>query len=120
MTLYRNDKPKFYKQIFKRKSVENYFQSIFYHLDLLPVSDERHQIFNELKKLFNKKNWLAFYALALPQVEGLFSEMVLSLNPRSTAIRKALPDKVRVVRPDYYLRDRKSTRLNSSHVRISY
>jgi len=103
MTLYRNDKPKFYKQIFKRKSVENYFQSIFYHLDLLPVSDERHQIFNELKKLFNKKNWLAFYALALPQVEGLFSEMVLSLNPRSTAIRKALPDKVRVVRPDYYL-----------------
>lgn len=103
--LYKNNKASFYKKLFKYKSSEEYFTRIFFNLDHLPLKHDRNDIFVELRKLFNQRKWLSFYALALPQVEGLFSEMILSANPKSAAITKALSDKVRTVRPDYMLSD---------------
>tara|TARA_A100000171_G_C2138699_1_gene152693 strand:+ start:3512 stop:5278 length:1767 start_codon:yes stop_codon:yes gene_type:complete len=101
--LYKHDKEKFYRVLFKRKSRDEIFESIFFNLEHIPLTKDRKPIFHELKKLFTGRKWLAFYALALPQVEGLFAEMVLSINPKSGVISKALPDKVKLVRSDYGL-----------------
>lgn len=102
--LYTKNKRLFYKKIFKIKKPSEIFDDIYYNLTLLPVSPERYLIFKELQRLFKTRKWLSFYALALPQVEGFFTEMIKSSAP-SANISGALPDKVEKVRPDYLLSD---------------
>ncbi|OEK01173.1 hypothetical protein BFP97_06455 [Roseivirga sp. 4D4] len=103
--LYQENKEQFYKEYFKLRPLEKIFEGMCSNFEYLPMTNNRSHIFEELRAVFKKKQWLAFYALALPQVEGVFAEMVKSANPRSGVITKALSDKVRSVRPDYELSD---------------
>lgn len=61
-------------------------------LNLVPVVKDRKDIFVEMEELFLKKKWYGFYALALPQIEGIFSEMVEIIEKKQSF--SALPDKV--------------------------
>lgn len=102
--LYSRNKAKFYKFLFKRRTKTKLFESIASNLEHIPLRSDRTEIFRELKHLFNGKRWLSFYALALPQVEGLFAEMVVAANPDKTT-NNSLSDKVKAVRPDFSLSD---------------
>lgn len=75
----------------------------------LPIVNERHKVFVELRKLFRNRNWYGFYALALPQIEGIFSEMIDASNPKGKRTG-ALTDKVQQIRPFY----------DSSHYSFDY
>lgn len=97
--LYKEDRKAFYAELFLTKSPKEIFKNISFYTEHLPKPENRKNIFWELKKLFDEQSWLAFYALALPQVEGLFSEMIQSFDPKSSSLHKSLPDKVRSVRP---------------------
>jgi hypothetical protein len=66
----------------------------------LPILNGRYQIFVELRKLFNTQRWYGFYSLALPQIEGIFAEMIQASKP-SGKVTGALTDKVQQVRPFY-------------------
>jgi len=95
--LYATNKEEFYKQLFVIKPIPQIFQSIEFHLRFVPLQHDRKAIFIELKLLFNNEQWMAFYALALPQVEGLFTDMVELVNPDKK--QKSLPLKVKLIRP---------------------
>jgi hypothetical protein len=97
--LYASNKTLFYRRLFKRHQPLALSQELDYYLSYLPLANDRKPIFNELSKLFKAKRWIGFYSLALTQIEGLFSEMYLILNPAIEFTRKALPDKVEFARP---------------------
>ena len=63
-----------------------------------PLIKKRKDIFDELKLLFQHRHWYGFYALAIPQVEGIFSEISLLINEKNKT-SGSLPDKVSLVRP---------------------
>ena len=96
--LYINDRAKFYNQYFKHRNAEDIFENINNYLSDLVLENNRSQIFNELKQVFKDEKWYSFYALALPQVEGLFNEM-----QRSTDLSRSkfagLSQKVNSIRP---------------------
>lgn len=96
--LYTNNKQAFYKMLLKRHKPAQIWQELHYNLLHLPLKEDRSPIFKELETLFKTKRWIGFYALALTQVEGLFSEMYLILNPMSAGTNKALSDKVEYAR----------------------
>ena len=100
---YHTNKQKFYKIYFNRKSVKECFIQIQEYLTKLEILRKRIVICNELEKLYKSKKWIGFYALALPQIEGLFSEMCSILFNDSANTSVALPDKVEKVRSYYYL-----------------
>jgi hypothetical protein len=100
--LYEKDRVKFYKGYFKRKPVSELFKSFDFYLLHLPLKKERKLIFDELFKLFKAKRWIGFYALALPQVEGLFSEMCSAISDADLS-QNGLPSKVKSVRPFHYM-----------------
>jgi len=85
---YHFDKEDFYRRFFKLKSKDKIFQSIEYNLSYLPLVNDRTETFKELKRLFSSKKWLAFYALALPQVEGLFSRWFVQQTPHRLSFLK--------------------------------
>lgn len=95
--LYNSNKAKFYDDYFKLRNAEQVLNSIDNRLIHLPVSNARIEIFNEMKRFFLAEEWLAFYAVALPQVEGLFSEMIETEKTKNTS-KNALSAKVREVR----------------------
>lgn len=97
--LYASNKTLFYRKLFKKHKLLGVLQELDFYLSYLPLANDRKPIFNELSKLFSAKRWIGFYSLALTQIEGLFSEMYLILNPASEFTRKALPDKVEFARP---------------------
>lgn len=99
-SLYKKDKGLFYKELFTKKPVVEYLKSIDWYAQHLPFKHERSLIFSELKKLLKKRQWVAFYALALPQVEGIFTEMLHAANPDIKG--KSLTEKVEQVRPLYF------------------
>lgn len=101
--LYKNNKAGFYRLYFKRIPVEQHFQSFMWHLAYLPLKNDRTLIFKELRLLFNARRWVGFYALALPQIEGLFSEMCTVIRPDSNLSQHSLTSKVEIVRPFYSL-----------------
>lgn len=96
--LYHSNKARFYREYFKRTSPQEHFQEFSYYLSYLPNLEKRKPIFNELVKLFKAKRWLSFYALALPQVEGLFYEMGLVIDHKQVSKHKSLTAKVGFVR----------------------
>ncbi len=103
-----------YTKAFKKEILEKFSQAKALQLlsetitkvKRLPVLRKRTKIFQSLKSLYKKREWYGFYALALPQIEGIFAEMVTIVHPdKSTS--GALPEKVRFIRPysgdgDYY------------------
>jgi hypothetical protein len=98
-TLYEADRSKFYRIYFKRTPAQKHFDEFKFYLDKLPLANSRDLIFDELIKLFKGQRWISFYALALPQVEGLFSEMCNAIDPEKQHGQKSLPQKVDLVRP---------------------
>jgi len=98
--LYTTNKSGFYKKYFKLRSKKEIFQNINYFRSILPFRKNRNEIFEELEYLFMKKRWTSFFALALPQVEGLFTEMTNILFPKKSSMR-SLPEKVNIIRDRY-------------------
>jgi hypothetical protein len=97
--LYMSNKTLFYRKLFKKHKPLGILQELDFYLSYLPLANDRKPIFTELGKLFKTQRWIGYYSLALTQIEGLFSEMYLILNPASEFSRKALPDKVEFARP---------------------
>src|ERR1700757_693250 len=99
--IYKRDKKLFYKKLFKVIPTEEIFKRIEFNLQHLPIKEGRKIIFQELKRLYKSKKWMAFYALSLPQVEGLFTEMFEVIYPGKTG--KSLSNKVEEIRPYHSL-----------------
>ena len=76
---------------------EHFFDQLLLDLDSLPVIRKRKMMFEEMTFLFKQEKWYALYALALPQVEGIFSEMLGMLSTKRN--HNSLTDKV------YHLRN---------------
>lgn len=100
---YYTDKSKFYKKFFKKFPIVQHFQDIEFYLKYAPLKNNRDVIFNELIRLFKGKRWISFYALALPQIEGLFSEMCDAVSPDKDLSQKSLTHKVNLMRPHHPL-----------------
>lgn len=73
------------------------FDELLEDLKHLPIIKHRRDLFLELKSLFLSKKWYGFFALALPQVEGIFQEMLGIADIKQGS--GALPDKVKRLRP---------------------
>lgn len=97
--LYSKNKDAFYRLYFKKIPIAKHFQSFDWYLANLPLQNNRQAIFEELKELFQSRKWIGFYALALPQLEGLFSEMCRAIDPDDDMSQKSLTAKVNAVRP---------------------
>lgn len=103
--LYYTDKNKFYKKLKNYLPPSEIFKQINeYFIKILPRIEGRQTVFEELKFAFNKRKWHAFSALAIVQVEGLFSDMfkIIYHNKRPSG---SLPDKVNAIRPNYHLHE---------------
>jgi hypothetical protein len=96
-SLYAANKPYFYQQLIQYRTVANAFDEIkssfAFHSSIL---GKRVPIVLELKGLFEEKKWYGFHALALSQIEGLFSEMAAAVHPGEK--HTGLPSKVAGVR----------------------
>ncbi|MBN8694590.1 MAG: hypothetical protein J0L69_15455 [Bacteroidetes bacterium] len=99
--LYLKNKESFYRSYFRKKKPEAIFSSIDFNLAHVPLNPGRKPIFDELKRLYKGRKWMAFFALAIPQVEGLFSEMHNVIFDGQKA--KSLTDKVQKIRPFHNL-----------------
>ncbi len=97
--LYTKDKTKFYHKYFRHRTSKEIFNNIFIHLDVLPNLNNRKPIFEELEKLYKKKNKMAFNALAFSQIEGLFGDMNHTLEKSKL---DSLSVKVKSLRPHYH------------------
>jgi hypothetical protein len=105
--LYDSDKAAFYGEVLKSKSLTKKIEEIQSMAENLPVSSQRRESLATLNSLYQDKKYLAVYALALPQVEGVFVEMMDSFGEDdkievngtkvSKAKMKALPDKAMFV-----------------------
>lgn len=105
-SLYFKNKRLFYSKLFKEYPANQYFNDIKYYLQILPLSDTRKNVLNELEFLFQKKKWVSFYGIALSQIEGLFLEMT---NVIGTKGKRSLYYKINEIRDsdrtgnlDYY------------------
>lgn len=98
--LYVEDKAGFYRIYFRENPKEEHFRKLRYYLSQLPLTRDREPIFEELIRNFRARRWISFYALALPQIEGLFSEMCSVTSPDRKS-GKSLTDKVNKLRPYY-------------------
>lgn len=76
-----------------------FFSSLISELEAIPVVRNRKVMFEEMEKLFNEKKWYALYALALPQVEGIFSEIINLLT--KDKVKGSLTEKVNYLRAYY-------------------
>uniref|UniRef100_UPI00404778A4 hypothetical protein n=1 Tax=Roseivirga sp. TaxID=1964215 RepID=UPI00404778A4 len=70
------------------QSLEDLIQQV----EVNPFLESRLELFNELKVLASQSLWYSFYALALPQVEGIFQEMINQTKSNQKPL--TLPDKV--------------------------
>jgi hypothetical protein len=97
--LYEKDTATFYKELDNARTTVNLLDIIDSASHQIERLKERQAIFAEIRTLHDAKLWRALFALALPQVEGLFAEMG-DLAAPSAPLLGALPAKVRFVR-DY-------------------
>jgi len=86
------------------EKLKNEFNRIINRIDRYNILKPRKVIFEELKSLFNEKKWYGFYALSIPQIEGIFTDLNALTN---TKIGGTLTDKVGRIKPafgeyDYY------------------
>lgn len=100
--LYGTDKKQFYEAVEKKIPVTKLLDSLQSSIEWLPnVNPKRKEIFVELKTLYNNKNYWGFYALGVPQIEGIFLDMCKLCIPQFNSPLSALPDKVNYLRPFY-------------------
>jgi hypothetical protein len=90
---------KFNKALKSSIDPKKFFKGLMKDLKSVPIVANRQPMFKELKALFFNGHWFGFYALALPQVEGIFNEMVELVNLKKSS--GTLTDKVHIVRPFY-------------------
>lgn len=93
----------FYQELAGERPGSTLFDIIHRSVQMVPKLEERRANFDELHELYDAGRWRGFYALALPQVEGLFGEMGEIAEPRRPGgprARASLPSKVRFIR-DY-------------------
>lgn len=105
--LYHSDKAAFYREVLKSTSLTQKIEDIQSMAENLPVSKQRRESLATLNSLYQDKKYLAVYALALPQVEGVFTEMMNSFGndhkvklngtEKNRKDMKALPDKAMFV-----------------------
>ncbi|MDR3695912.1 hypothetical protein [Mucilaginibacter sp.] len=102
--LYNQKKYKaFYKEVRKYLSPDEIFNQIFnYYIPRNLKVLDRKPVFEELAYLLKKKRWYGFTALALTQVEGIFSDMLAVITPKTK--HSSLSNKVFAIRPyfNYY------------------
>lgn len=107
LELYKSDKKAFYDKIFELRSKDEIVSDIFENMEY--VSNDRKVIFEQMLTYFKNKEWLAFYSIALPQIEGLFSEMIEaesldnnsnSLSTKARSLRMSSYIDIRAL--DYY------------------
>jgi|GEM_PF-5692662 len=91
--------------ILLQTKLDPYIEYILTATDTLPGISKRKNVFEEIKYVFSKKKWYALYALALPQIEGLFSDIISIAFPRKS-MSGTLTDKVDYVRPLYSLSEK--------------
>ena len=94
---YELDRAGFYSELTKYVPVSKVFEQIFDTLPKVAKLSERALVFDEMKTLHEHRHWYGLYALALPHVEGLFTEILELAGPAERPIAGALPDKVRLV-----------------------
>lgn len=98
--LYKQDKEIFYTELEKLIPEEKVLGIMVQEINFLPfVPEQRKEIFRELVDLYKNQKYFGFYALALTQIEGLFTEMCRMCRPGFNNPYAALPDKVNIVRP---------------------
>jgi len=98
--IYKQDKEEFYKELEKSIPEENVLETMINQVNFLPfLPQQRKDLFKELIDLYKNKKWFGFYALALTQIEGLFTEMCILCEPNINNPYASLPDKVDIVRP---------------------
>ncbi len=98
--LYHVNKVAFYRRLKKNLPPLMIFHQIrSYYIPMLSKLAERQLPFDELEKLFKSKRWIGFTALALSQVEGVFSDMLDAIYPHKQY--SSLSTKVSAVRPLY-------------------
>lgn len=98
--LYAKDKKEFYSELEKLIPEEKVLEVMLKEIEYLPfLVPQRKDVFKELIDLYKSKKWYGFYALALTQIEGLFTEMCKICDPNLNNPYAALPDKVNIVRP---------------------
>ncbi|MEC7523845.1 MAG: hypothetical protein VYE22_28450 [Myxococcota bacterium] len=88
----------FYRELEKDRPPEELFDGIDRASRQIPRLGQRQPTFTELRALWAAQHWQGAYALALPQIEGLFAEMGQLAAPARKKPRQALPDKVRFIR----------------------
>lgn len=89
----------FYRAINKIKPGD-IFKNLLGEVKEMPLLKGRLSVFKELRMLYDQGHWYGFYSLALPQIEGIFAEMVRVSNPFGK-LKGALTDKVQQIRPFY-------------------
>ncbi|MDQ1150505.1 hypothetical protein [Sphingobacterium zeae] len=77
----------------------HFFERLLQCLKGLPLIEERKEIFKEMQYLLKQKKWYSLYALALPQVEGIFTEMLLITDNKKS--KNSLTDKAKIIRTYY-------------------
>lgn len=78
-----------------------FFKDLIAKLKDIPMVKDRLDMFQEMDYLFTEQKWYALYALLLPQVEGIFTEMQEML-PQKRA-KNSLTEKVNSLRSAYEL-----------------
>jgi hypothetical protein len=76
-----------------------FFSEMIVKLKDIPIVKDRLSIFEEMDDLFTAQKWYALYALALPQVEGIFTEMQ-EMTPKKR-VKNSLTEKVNNLRSVY-------------------
>lgn len=104
--MYRQGKyNEFYEELARSQSTQSIFEEIFnYYIHHLPRVAKRKPIFDELQSFFEGGKWYGFTALALTQVEGMFSDMLQIINPGKPY--SSLSKKVFALRPYYNYAER--------------
>lgn len=101
--LYRDEQyVEFYDELNEHRPREEVLEEIKEFGAQLSIVSDRMEIFAELKTLFIHSHWYGFYALCLPQIEGVFSDMKQMIySEKSKGRLNALPSKVNYIR-DFY------------------
>lgn len=95
--VYESDPGKFYEELAHHRSTSDLLDIIDDAARRIDRLKSRQSIFAELRSLHDENLWLGFFALAIPQVEGLFAEMGDLAAPKAPLFG-ALPAKVKFVR----------------------
>lgn len=85
------------QEIADKLDAEKMMGELVDQLKRIPRVNGRAEIFDEMNTLCKQKLWYAFYALALPQVEGIFAELLSIVDPNYRATG-TLTDKANLLR----------------------